>query len=274
MEDLFSFIEMRIPRTMVGINASAQVGGIAREIGVKRALIVTDKLIVQAGLIAGIKGSLQEQNVTAEVFADCPVSAPVSSIIECSKAIVAQKSEVVIGVGGGSVLDLTKLAVVLAAHDIDTRILFDASKMKRRGLPMMLLPTTAGTGSEVSSAAVFMDEAQIRKVSVKSEYLWADVVVLDPKLTLNLPRGITADTGMDALSHAIEAYTSVKANAIADTFAEKTIKLVAENLRVAYAKGDTHIDARYNMMLAASFGILAIRSSASYIVHSLAIPWV
>jgi len=272
MEEMSRIVPLRIPRTLIGVDASEQVGTIAKEYGAKRALLVTDPGIVKTGLLDRIQKSLEKANVAIEVFDDSSTSAPFSSISKCAKAIGDNGCDLVVGIGGGSVLDLAKLAVVVASHDGDTNILYKPDTMKKPGVPMILLPTTAGTGSEVSNVAVCTDEKTKRKVPVRSDYFWADAVIVDPMLTLNLPAPITADTGMDVLSHAIEAYTSLKASVVGDTFAEKAIKLVAENLRIAYARGSKHIDARYNMAIAASFGILSLRSSGSYIVHSLSYP--
>ena len=107
---------------------------------------------------------------------------------------------------------------------------------------------------------------------MRSNYLLPDAVIIDPALTLNLPPSATADTGIDALCHAIEGYTSWKANIITDMVAEKVIKLVSDNLRIAYAKGSKHMEARYNMAIAAAFSMFALRTSGSYIVHSLSYP--
>jgi alcohol dehydrogenase len=263
---------MRVPRTLIGINASEQVGTIAKEYGAKKALLVSDPGIAKTGLLDGVQRSLEQANVATEVFSDSSTSAPFSSIAKCSKLIRDNGCDLVIGIGGGSVLDLVKLAVVVAAHDGDTSIIYKPDNIKKAAAPIILMPSTAGTGSEVSNVAVCTDPKTKRKIPVRSDFFWADAAIVDPMLTLNLPASITADTGMDVLSHAIEAYTSLKASIVGDTFAEKAIKLVAENLRIAYARGSKHIDARYNMAVAASFGILSLRSSGSYIVHSLSYP--
>jgi len=272
MVDMTRIVELYVPKTMVGINASTQIGIIAAQYNAKKALLISDQGILQAGLLNGISESLHNINIITEVFTNCPASAPISSIVECSKIILEQTPNIVVGIGGGSVLDLTKLAVALADHNGDLDILYNPNKIKRRSLPVALIPTTAGTGSEVSSGAVFTDEALGRKKGVKSSNIYADVAILDPNLTLNLPPRITADTGMDVLSHAIEAYTSTKANTISDALAEKSIKLVAENLRLAYTRGSKLIEVRYNMMVAASLSIISLNSSASYIVHSFSYP--
>ena len=275
MKALLKEFEIGMPKTLVGVNASSQIGALSRELGAKKAIIVSDPGIIRAGLINVAKASLEKEGIACDIFDNCPQSAPLSSIKECVKLIQNTQCDVVIGIGGGSVMDLAKMAVSVAAHEGDISILYDPKKIIKSGVPTIFAPTTSGTGSEVSWGAVFTDdtdENDKRKKAVKSDYLFAHTAVLDPLLTLNLPPAITADTGMDVLAHAIEGYTSVKANIVADMFAEKAIRLVAENLRLAYAKGSQNIEARYNMMIAASLAITVLRSSASYIVHSFSYP--
>ena len=272
MEELARILPVRVPRTLIGINASEQVGAIAKELGAKKVLIVTDAGVIAAGLIDGVKASLKRENIAFEVFDHCPTSAPLSAIHQCSISIEDEECNLIVGIGGGSVMDLAKLATIVAAHGGDANVLLEPNKIKAGGLPKIFLPTTSGTGSEWSNSAVFTNEAAKRKMPLRHDYLWADAAIIDPLLTLNLPPSVTADTGMDALSHAIEGYTSLKANIVADMFAEKAIQLIAENLRIAYARGSKHIESRYNMAIAAGLAMLAMRSSASYIVHSLSYP--
>ena len=273
MKELSRTISIRVPRTIIAMNASSQVGALGKELGTESALIVTDQGVVKAGLTGAVEQSLKQENIPFGIFDKCPVSAPISSVLDCARVIINNKHNTVIGIGGGSVIDLGKLAVLVASHGGDKSILFDTKLIKKRGVRTIFLPTTAGTGSEVSATAVCTDEDSHRKMAVYHDLNRADVAVLDPVLTMNLPPAITAETGMDALSHGIEAYTSVKANTVADMFAEKTIRLVSENLRLAYAKGSQNPEARYNMMLAASFGILSpLTSSSGYIVHSFSYP--
>jgi alcohol dehydrogenase class IV len=152
-------------------------------------------------------------------------------------------------------MDTAKIASIaatannIAREDINQYVIAGAP---RHGLPKILIPTTSGTGSEVSIAAVFTDENGVKK-AVIGDCVLADMAVVDPLMTLNMPAKITADSGMDVLSHAIEGYTSLKSNVMSDMFAETTIKLVAENLRTAYCKGSRNLEARYNMAIAATF---------------------
>jgi alcohol dehydrogenase len=272
MNELARNINMRIPRTVIGMNASQQIGLIGKELKAKKALIVTDQGVFRAGLTSVAAESLHREGIDVEVFDKCGESAPISQLVECAAFITGHKINLVIGIGGGSVLDFTKLTVALADHDGNVQILFNPALINKKVTSTILVPTTAGTGSEVNIGALCTNDETHRKVIVKSDFIGADVAVLDPMLTLNLPPSITAETGMDALSHAIEALTSAKANIVADVFAEKAIRLVSQNIRKAYREGPQNPEARYNMLLAASMGILGAASSSTYIVHTLSYP--
>jgi len=272
MHELFRTISTRLPRIIIGMNASNQVGHLSKELEAMSVLIVTDQGIIRAGLTDAVEKSLKQEDIPFSIFDKCPASAPIKSILECARMIIDNKCNVVIGIGGGSVIDLAKLAVIVASHGGDKNVLFDTALITKRSIRIICLPTTAGTGSEVSGAAVYTDEETHRKKAVYHNLVWPDVALLDPVLTLNLPPAITAETGVDVLSHAIEGYTSVKANTVADMFGEKTIRLVSDNLRLAYAKGAQNPDARYNMMLAASLGLVSIQASSGYIVHAFSYP--
>ena len=169
-------------------------------------------------------------------------------------------------------MDTTKIASVLSVTDEDVRSFLGIDKVKKAGLPKILIPTTSGTGSEWSGVGVVTDPADGQKKVIYSKYVWGDAVIIDPMMTINLPPRITGDTGMDALSHGIEAYTTWKANIISDMCAEKCIQLVAENLRIAYAKGSKHLEARYKLSIAAALGMQAVMCSAAGIVHSMNYP--
>ena len=272
MEEVGRMLEIQMPRTLIAVNGSEHVGVMAKELGAKKILILTDVGVMGAGLIDRVKGSLQKEKLTFDIFSGCLASAPLASVRECGKLIEGGQFDLMIAVGGGSVMDTAKVAAIVAAHGGDVSVLFDPGKIRSGGIRKIFLPTTSGTGSEWSNGAIFTDEASQRKAPVRSNYLLPDAVIIDPALTLNLPPSATADTGIDALCHAIEGYTSWKANIITDMVAEKVIKLVSDNLRIAYAKGSKHMEARYNMAIAAAFSMFTLRTSGSYIVHSLSYP--
>ena len=272
MNELSRILTMRIPRTVIGMDASAQIGSIGKELKAKKALIITDRGVFKAGLTQKAAESLQKEGIGFEVFDECGESAPISEMVKCSRVIKDHQINLVIGIGGGSVLDFTKLTVALADHDSNVEVLFNPALINKKITSSILVPTTAGTGSEMNTGALCTNDETHRKVIVRSEFIGANTAILDPMLTLRLPPSITAETGMDALSHAIEALTSAKANIVADVFAEKSIRLVSQNIRKAYSDGSHNPEARYNMMLGASFGILGAASASTYIVHTLSYP--
>ena len=160
---------------------------------------------------------------------------------------------------------------VLLTNDISLKELIDKAPIRQRGVPTLMVPTTAGTGAEVTPNAIVLVPEEELKIGIVSSKLMSDCVILDPLMTVKLPAAITASTGMDALTHAIECYTSKKANPISDTFAIKAINLITRSLRRAYTNGED-IDARHDMLLGAMFGGLCIATSSTTAVHALAYP--
>jgi alcohol dehydrogenase len=169
-------------------------------------------------------------------------------------------------------MDNAKLtSILVTAEDIskeDMRQWLGADKITRRGMPKILIPTTSGTGAEWTQPSVVTADG--RKTAVISVYLLPDVAIVDPLLTLNLPQKITADTGMDALTHAIETYTGLNANQFSDMLEEKAIRLIATNLRTAYAMGPKNVEARYNMSLASMLACNCLLVSGSNLGHGMA----
>ena len=183
-----------------------------------------------------------------------------------------------IGLGGGSVIDAAKTAAAVMANDGSVPDYFGADRLPRPGLPPIAIPTTAGTGSEVSPAAVFIDPRDARKTGVRSDYLLPKAAILDPLLTLTLPQSLTASTGMDAVTHAIECYASPRAiecyaspraTVLSDMAAEKAIALIAENLPVAFARGED-VSARDGMLMGSYLAGLSLAIANVGVVHALA----
>jgi alcohol dehydrogenase class IV len=269
MQRLFS---LYAPNTVFGVGAVGNVGTFAKGFGSRKALIVTDAGVAGAGLLDAATSSLEASAVAFGLFDECLPDAPLPAIVRCSKAAKEGKYDLIIAVGGGSVIDTAKVASLCLADEGEIRSLVGFDRVKERGMQKIFIPTTAGTGSEVTRAAVITDTSDGKKKGIYSKYLWADVAVVDPLMTLNLPQKITADSGFDALSHAIEAYATWNANVVSDMFAETAIRLVAENLPVAYAKGRKNVEARRNMAIAAPLGIIAAESAGAGIAHSMNYP--
>jgi alcohol dehydrogenase len=176
-----------------------------------------------------------------------------------------------LGIGGGSVLDVTKVAAIVAARNCTPESLIGTNQVPGPGIPTVLVPTTAGTGSEVTSIAVLSDEVADLKRGVVSDFLLADHAVIDPQLCLTLPPGPTAYTGMDTLTHAIEAYTNRFAVPLINGFALEATRLVSRHLRGAVRDGANE-QARYGMSLASLLGGLCLCPVGAAAVHALAYP--
>ncbi|MGL4554006.1 MAG: iron-containing alcohol dehydrogenase [Gemmataceae bacterium] len=270
-----------------GAHATRQLGEVAIRLGLSRVLLVTDPVLVQAGLVDPVLGTLSEAGVRVELF---PGGEPEPSLDAAYRAIAAGRDfrpDAVLGLGGGSNMDLAKVTAVVLAHGGTPSMYFGDSKVPGPVLPLICLPTTAGTGSEVSAAAVLTDTANEIKVSTLSNHIRPRVALVDPLLTHSCPPKVTADSGIDALTHAIEGFTAVDnaafalppgertvyqgKNPFADTFAEQAIRLVGRYLRRAVKDGND-VEAREGMALAATLGGLAFSNAGVAVVHALEYP--
>jgi alcohol dehydrogenase len=193
--------------------------------------------------------------------------------VEKAIKIVREKSyDTVIGFGGGSALDAAKVIACLVKNEGEVRDYLGANKIPKRGLPCMLVPTTAGTGAEVSPVSVLTDEKAGNKNVISDSKLFADVALVDPLLTVLLPPKLTAYTGIDALCHAMGGFITRKANPVSDALAMEAIYLIGRNLRRAVSKGQTDMEARYNMALGAAMAMIARTNSGGGAVHGLSYP--
>jgi len=256
-------------KVILGQDTVRKVGEEARTLGGSRALIVTDPGIVSAGYAKIVEDVLRAAKIEAGIFDRVVPEPPARCVAEGVNVIREGKYDLVVGLGGGSSLDIAKGVAIMATNP-GTIVDFDGIDLvPKRGLPKILIPTTAGTGSESSRSLILIDERDNTKKSIASRFGIADVAILDPLLTLSLPPQVTANTGMDALVHAIESYVSAITTPFAEILAIEAISLIAHNLPLAYSKG-SNLMARYNMLLAASLAGLAFASSRLGIVHGLA----
>jgi alcohol dehydrogenase class IV len=267
-------IDIRIPHTLFGVGAIESLGGMASSLSSGRMLIVTDPGLVAAGIVATVQAALSSAGLDAEVFDGCGPEAPVSAIEELARRVGDEGYDLLIGVGGGSVMDTTKAASLLAANPgLTVKDLIDG-KPAPRSLAKILIPTTAGTGSEWSSTAVVTtDTTDDRTYPYCSDGNYPQAAIIDPALTQDLGARITAETGVDALSHAIEAYTSCRANLLSDGYASAALSLISTSLGPAYAKGPLRMEERYRLSLAAAMamaaGSLAGVGLAHFMNHAL-----
>jgi len=270
-----------------GQHAVAQLGEIATRLGGGRTLIMTDPHLVRAGLVDQVRGPLAQAGLEVEVFEGGVPEPPVALAEECAERARKQNIQLLVGLGGGSNMDLAKITAVLLSHGGQARDYFGDDKVPGPVVPLICIPTTAGTGSEVSAASVLTDQASGMKVGVLSNYLRPRVAVVDPLLTRSCPPKVTADSGIDALTHALEAYTAVDneefplpegersvyqgRHPFGDLLAEKAIALVGQHLVTAVQDG-TNLAAREGMALAATFAGMAFSNVGVAVVHALEYP--
>ncbi|MGZ3537315.1 MAG: iron-containing alcohol dehydrogenase [Thermodesulfobacteriota bacterium] len=258
-------------RVLFGIGASREIGKEAKALGGTKVLIVTDPGVVNSGLVSSLRANLEEAGMKVFLF-DRVEPEPSASLVDESAQLTKENGvDVVIGVGGGSSLDIAKGASLLASNPGNVLDYCGLDLIPKRGLPKILVPTTAGTGSEVTRVFVLTDKRDNMKKVVFSNYALPELALVDPMLTISMPSKVTADSGMDALVHAIETYVSMNATPFSDLLASKAIELIAKYLPMAFAKGE-NIEARYHMSLASLLAGMAFASGGLGAVHALAYP--
>ena len=262
------FIPQPQPIIFSGSNSSSELTRLIINQDFKRVLIVTDKVLNQLGIADDIYQLFQAHNVEV-VFYDQVTPDPSEVVVENGiKAAKEHHCDVVLGLGGGSSLDAAKMIAVLAKSTKTVKNVAGLLKIKQHGLPLFLLPTTSGTGSEVTMAAVITDTANKTKSLVISPKIMPLATALDAKLMQGMPAKITADTGFDALTHAIEAYLSTHANEQTNRYALVAIKLIFKQLPVAYKQGD-NLEARQALALASCYAGLAFTKAGLGYVHAI-----
>lgn len=258
-------------RILFGIDAVKGVAAEVKQLGGKKVLIVTDPGLIKARLVEPIKASLDSEGITFSLYDQVEPEPPARIVDQCTRYLKDENCDLIIGVGGGSSLDVAKGASIMATNEGSILNYSGVDVVPKRGLPKILIPTTAGTGSEVTRILVVTDEASNIKKAIYSNHVLSDVAIVDPMMTLSMPPKVTADTGIDALVHAIETYVSANATPFSDILAIEAITLIAENVTKAFAKGE-NIEARYPMSLAATISGLAFGSGGLGAVHALSNP--
>lgn len=263
--------QFKTPSVIVnGPGAAKEAGSFAKGFG-KKALIVTDTHLEKIGLLNEIKKSLENVGISFAIY-DKVVSEPSMEYTEEGlKAYREAKADFLIAVGGGSPIDAAKAIGALATNEGKVTEFMGANKIPKPGAPLIAIPTTAGTGSEVTQFTIITDTAKDVKMLIASPNVMPRVALVDPLMTLQMPQGITAATGLDALTHAIEGYVSVKAHSITDTLAIQAIRIIGANLRQAWSNGE-NVEARTNMMTGALMAGMAFSNSSVALVHGMARP--
>jgi alcohol dehydrogenase len=273
MTDIPAFTFSTTPHLVCQPGATRHLGKLIAERfpDARRALLVTDRGFLRTGLLDEPKQSLAANHLHVEVYAEVVADPPEHVVRSAVKFAREKEIDLVIGFGGGSSMDVAKLIAVLAGHEQHLSDIYGIGNVKGRRLPLVQIPTTAGTGSEVTNIAI-VTTGETTKMGVVAPQLYADMAVLDAELTVGLPATVTAATGIDAMVHAIEAYTSKhKKNPLSDVLARQALSLLSANLLTACEHGK-NLPARQAMLLGATLAGQAFSNAPVAAVHALAYP--
>tara|TARA_B100000524_G_scaffold91060_1_gene42751 strand:+ start:946 stop:2103 length:1158 start_codon:yes stop_codon:yes gene_type:complete len=254
-----------------GAGFSSNLGNIISKMGLGKAFIVTDPGILACGLLDKALSDLNKLKISYEIFSEVTADPPEEIVLDACNRLILTKCDVVVGFGGGSSMDVAKIIAILAKEKQTLAEMYGVDNIVGTRLPLIQIPTTAGTGSEATMVSI-ITTGQTTKAGAVSRVLLADKIILDPLLTLGLPSSITAATGVDAMVHAIEAYTSKRLkNPISDMLAIEALKLMSKNIEMAVTDGQ-NINARSAMLIGAMKAGQAFANAPVAAVHALAYP--
>ena len=260
-----------VARIVSGAGSALELSEQCRRLGVSRPLLVTDPGLVAIGLVQPAVEALSDAGMEVSLFDQVREDPPEATVLAAAEQGRVAGADSVMAIGGGSSMDVAKVAAVLLAGEQPLQSLYGVGQVTGSRLPLILVPTTAGTGSEVTPVAV-ITTGETTKAGVSSPVLLPDVAVLDAGLTLGLPAAVTAMTGVDAMVHAIEAYTSRhQKNPISDNLARQALGLLSANIRTAVHQG-SDLPAREGMLLGACLAGQAFANAPVAAVHALAYP--
>ena len=265
------FLFSTVSDVLSGGGTSGQLGELAAGLGIQRALVVTDPGIIQFGLLDAAIDSLKAQGITYRIYSEVVADPPESVVMDAVQSAQAFACDGVIGFGGGSSMDVAKLLAVLIKGEQPLAEIYGVDQISGGRLPLIQVPTTAGTGSEATMVSI-ITTGETTKAGVVSRTLLADKIILDASLTTGLPAAVTAATGIDAMVHAIEAFTSKRLkNPLSDMLAREALRLMAANIKTAVKQGD-NLEARSAMLLGAMLAGQAFANAPVAAVHALAYP--
>ena len=265
-------ISLRSPHLILaGIGASERLGQEAKGIGAKKALVVTDRGVIDSGTGKKIKDLLEKEGIGVEIF-DRVISDPDIACFEAGIEFAKKgKYDLIVGVGGGSPMDIASITSVMLTNLGTVYDYLGVNLVKNPGIPTILIPTTAGTGAEATPNAILTDTKEKLKKAVVSPYIFPRVAIVDPLLTLSMPPSVTSSSGIDALTHAIESFTSNNATILTDLFAKEAIIFIGRSIRTAVANG-SNLEARYDMSIGSLYAGISLANAGVTAVHALAYP--
>ena len=268
--NLLNSFSFELPtRIDYGVGSTEKLADLIKELGARKILLVTDRGIEASGILSAIFDQLSDARLKYDVFRDIESNPKDHNVHAGAEMARRMQADCLVAVGGGSPIDCAKAIAVLATHEGQVRDYEGRDKISANVLPLIAIPTTAGTGSEVTFSAVITDTEEGFKFTVKHASIAPRIALLDPQMTLTMPPGLTAATGMDALTHAIEGYTARVSEPLADAAALYAIELVAKYLKPAVGDGK-NMEARAGMLLGSVLAGIAFSHSDVGSVHCIA----
>jgi alcohol dehydrogenase class IV len=254
-----------------GTGISKTIADVCNEFGAKKVFVVTDSMIVKTNILDPIKESFDKAGMPYDIYSDIMPDPAIETVDAIAEVLRNSGANVVVAVGGGSPIDAAKSICMLQTNEGSIReYLFGGAKVVTNpSMTLICVPTTAGSGSEMTASAVITDNQNQIKLSVTHDYIVPKVALIDPLLHVGMPGFITATTGIDALTHAIEAYVSLNASPVSDAMALHAMRMIGKNLRNAVANGND-IEARSNMAIASSIAATAFFNGGLGVVHGIA----
>ncbi|MCM3408654.1 iron-containing alcohol dehydrogenase [Metabacillus litoralis] len=240
-------------------------------LGGNKALIVGDPGVLQAGIVNRVEEPLEKAGIPYMTFTDVGIEASIESVDYGVEMAKRSGCDIVVGVGGGSALDTAKSIGIMLKHEGNIRDYIGLDKVPSPGASVIAIPTTAGTGSEMTRFAVLSDKKAKAKLSVGSMFACPTLALCDPELTTSLPPHITAATGMDALTHALESFVNKATQPISEGLSIQSMKLISKSIRLAVSQGE-NMDARQDMLMASTIAAMAFNTTRLGLAHALAIP--
>jgi alcohol dehydrogenase len=260
-----------VPEVLFGLGTIEELGKKVKALGAEKVMIVTDEGVVAAGILSRVRGILEKGGIACGVFDKVEKEPSVENAESTFREASGKGYQALVGLGGGSSIDVTKIVSVLLKHGGTTRDYLGMDKVPGRGLPTVLIPTTSGTGSEMTKFAIFDDRQAKTKLGVVSPNITGSLAVVDPDLTITMPPSVTASTGADAFVHAAEGYLSPKSSPLSDALGLEAIRVIFEYLPVAYSDGG-NIVARYYMSYGSMVGGFMLNLAGGSSSHALGYP--
>lgn len=258
-------------RIHFGLNTIRTLNQVLTDLGGIKPLLVIDPGLQKAGLGTTITAPLEEAGITYALYTHVEPEPGLRLADQAAEVARKNNCDCVVGAGGGSAMDIAKAVSILLTNGGKAADYLGLGKIKKPGVPKIMVPTSAGTGAEVTFTAVFINEKTGSKGGMNGEPLYPDAAILDPMLTLSLPPGVTASTGLDALTHALESFTSIQAHPISEMHSLEAIELILTHVRTAFADGG-NIEARTGMLLASLLAGKALAMAGVGLVHAMAYP--